>query len=367
MKVAINASILAGPVTGIANYLLAALSRLSAYEQHTFFVYLSDDIDLNQLVDTLGDNVVIRSSRIKSRLGKKIWEQLMLPRWTRLDEVDVFWSPSHHLPLLLPKRVKTVVTIHDIVWKLFPETMPLLNCLAERILMPLSLAASDAIVAVSKSTAGDVIKYWPSFSDKVVVTYPAFNIPKVQVLKEKGSTLKGNKYLLFVGTIEPRKNLRNLMKAYLQLPKLISESYPLVIVGGNGWGASEELKLMQQQRPQSIKFSGYVTDEELTTLYKDASLFIMPSLYEGFGLSLVEAMYYGLPVITSSCSSMSEVVGTAAITVDPHDVDSISNAIQNVLTDGVLQESLKVKSKARANELLSMRSVDELVQIFENV
>ncbi len=366
MRIAINASILHGPVTGIAKYLLAAISRFSEYQQHTFFVYLSHEVDLDKLTSSLGDNVIVRRGKTKSRLGKKAWEQLVLPRWSRLDKIDVFWSPSHHLPLFLPKTIKKVMTIHDVVWKAYPQTMPLLNRLAERILMPLSMRVSDTIVTVSKSTADDVVKYWPSFSDKVMVSYPAFNIPQNTSLKLENSVIQTDKYILFVGTIEPRKNLLNLMKAYLKLPREITDDFQLFIVGGEGWGEKEELRQLQEQSAQKIKFLGYISDKELGALYQYASLFILPSFYEGFGLPLVEAMSYGVPVITSNCSSMPEVVDKAAIMIYPDDLESIQKAISNVLTDGNLQESLRVKSKVRANELLSIRPVDELVKIFES-
>lgn len=366
MRIAINASILDGPVTGIAKYLIAVICRLPKYKQHTFFLYFPKAVDLNRLVGTLGENVVVRNSKNRNKLTKKLWEQRVLPTWCREDMIDVFWSPAHHLPLFLLGDIKKVVTIHDVVWKKTPLTMPLLNLLSEKILMPLSLKKADKIITVSMSTANDVRAYWPIYENKIVVNYPAFNLPKPETSNYKEHLIIKRNYILFVGTIEPRKNLENLLKAYLQLPEDLRKVYDLVIVGGKGWGKRTELKRLHEQSPERIKFLGYVSECELASLYKNASVFVLPSIYEGFGLPLVEAMYYGVPVITSNCSSMPEVAKDASLKVDPNNIESISNAMAEILINSKLKKDLEKKSKIRANALMSLNSIDKLIEQLES-
>ena len=233
MRIAVDARPLSAPLTGIGRYTQALLQEMVA-SGHQWFIYSDRPLQVP----------LPESPRISVRYGSAAggtpgslrWAQWGFARWAIQDVVDVFWSPRHHLPLLLPARIASVVTIHDLVWCQFPETMKPKNLLLERVLMGPSIAAADKVICVSKFTASEVSRYYPSAVGKCRVIHEAANLPT----QRNHGSVEGipSRYLLFVGTLEPRKNLPRLLHAYAQL-KDDEHVPPLVIVGGGGWGKED--------------------------------------------------------------------------------------------------------------------------------
>lgn len=361
MRIAVDARPLAHPQTGIGRYTESLLRRLVT-SGHQWFLYSDREISPRFAFD---DHVQVRQGRARPGSPQSlIYSQLVFPRWARGDCVDVFWSPRHHLPLQLPRGIARVVTVHDLVWKRFPQTMRRFNWLLERVLMAPSLQRADSIIAVSEFTRGEIAALYPDVALRCAVVHEAAEPERTHF--ENTIPLPREPYFLFVGTLEPRKNLMRLLQAFaLALPQL-SDSYKLLIAGAGGWGDVDlpaELQRLGIER--NVALLGRVSEYELQALYSAAYALVMPSLYEGFGLPALEAMSHGKPVIASNCGALPEVVGDAGILVDPHSTQAISSAIQALATEQSLMVKLALKAKQRAAIFCWDRAAADTLKILE--
>ena len=296
-----------------------------------------------------------------------IWAQTELPRRAAQDKIDVFWGPAHRLPFFLDRRIPRVITIHDLVWRDMAATMRWQTWMADRWLMKPGVAVADEVVAVSAATA-DVLKTeFPGCGEKLNVIHPGLTaIGGAAAPKELSSFGIDRPYILFVGTLEPRKNLLRLLQAYAALPQSTRQQFLLVLAGGQGWRLGD-LKghIAELQIEPSVRLTGYVPDTDLAQLYRHARFLAMPSLYEGFGFPIIEANAMGIPVLTSNTSSMPEVAGKAGILVDPNDVQSIRNGLESLATDDVLHARLVDNARPNSARFDWMESARQLERIFE--
>lgn len=279
--------------------------------------------------------------------------------------VDVYWGPAHRLPLFRLKSVRYIVTIHDLVWKVCPQTMPLRRRLAESILFPLALRNADIILAVSQNTAKDIVHYFPSYASKVKTIPLAAGIAPYKgeaVLNKRDLT-----YILFVGTIEPRKNIRNMLQAYSRLSESLKEKYKFIIVGNAGWGGINiEDLLVEFDLIRFVKWKRSVGDDELRELYRNAYCLLFVSYYEGFGLPILEAQCFGVPVITSNTSSLPEVAGDGALLVDPHSVESITASLEELLNNSSLRASLSTKAYLNSEKYSWLETANKTKLVFSS-
>ena len=349
LKLSIDGRNLCGPMSGISRYVSQSILGLS-----------STGIDISVL------HPMPIASQFRFLLDcpnvtfKQVKRCLNIPCYTDLNE-DVFWGPAHRLPVNHPKRVPTVVTIHDLVWQHYRETMHKRTYLGEKLFFRGAVNRADRIVCVSKSTAHDLAQYNPILSDKIITIYPGANEPKKFPTGKKS-------FLLFVGTMEPRKNLNTLIDAYAALSEGLRNEVPLTIVGGNGWGrVNLKSYILDRGLEGNVRLITNANDEEINKLYAECYCLLMPSLYEGFGLPLVEAMKYGKPVITSNVSSMPEVAGNAGLLVNPKDTTSISYQIKRLITDKVLYSQLTENAQSRAKLFSWAASTDTLLSQFSKL
>lgn len=365
MRVGIDIQMLCRSVTGIERYAHEVIKQmLRLYPDVDFYLYAPLPIksDLGP-----AKNLTIRTSNvIKFRGACALWSQTKLPIWARKDRLDVLWVPTHRMPRLLPDDIARVVTIHDLVWKYASRTMPPLNLLAEKILMPDAVRLSDRIVADSQSTADALAEAFPQSRMKTCVVHlGTTEFPRYkgrEALLELGID---RPYWLFVGTLEPRKNLPALLRAYATLEASVRHEYLLVIAGGKGWGNQNLASIIRElDLNNAVRLTGYVDEETLATLYKHALFLAMPSLYEGFGLPLLEAMSFGVPVLTSSCSSLPEVAGDGGLMVDPLNGNSIAHGIYKMLTDFEYRNLLASRAKNNASKFSWEKAAKEIMGIF---
>jgi len=326
LKVGVDCRPLSRSLSGIGRYTRELLSLLTGVQDVHWFLYCDQAFEApfaNR------PNVTLRLSRQSGNLAEHLWYQVVLPRQLKRDRLDVFWSPRHHLPLFMPSSVRAVVTIHDLTWKRFPETMKRLQYWSERLQMPHSLRQAASIITISASSRSDLERYFPATRDKIRV------IPCGVTRLQAGAFTRPlpQQYLLFVGTPEPRKNIRRILEAYAQLPATLRAAYPLVLAGGHGWLVDLGRWVEELGIRADVVALGAVSADELGYLYSQARLLLMPSLYEGFGLPILEAFQFGVPVVTANCSSMPEVAGNAGCLVDPLRVESICVGIERLLTD----------------------------------
>ncbi|MDO5690960.1 MAG: glycosyltransferase family 1 protein [Pseudomonadota bacterium] len=364
MRVGVDARLMAEPITGIGRYTWEMVRALQQQPELELRLYLPRPV--------MGDNpsascTTLRTARMPGRPGKMLWSQTLLPLWAARDQVQVFWGPTHRLPARLPARIARVVTIHDLVWRHAGATMRPLSRLLERALMPHAVAQADVVMADSAHTAADIEAEFPQTRDKVRVVHPAASrLPPalgLEALRPLGIT---RPYVLFVGTLEPRKNLPRLLQAFAALPADLRASHQLVVAGGQGWGGVDLPRAVAALGLQDTAvLPGYVSDQVLATLYAHARCLAMPSLHEGFGLPLVEAMACGVPVITSNLSSMPEVAQDAGLLVNPLQVQEITAALHALLGDFALHARLAARAGHHAQRFNWQHAAQQARLIFE--
>jgi glycosyltransferase involved in cell wall biosynthesis len=278
-----------------------------------------------------------------------LWEQMIQPWSLRQAGVDLL----HGLALVGPavSACPFVVTIHDLSFLFYPQNFQLLKRLYLQFFTRHSVRRARRVIAISENTKRDVVQQYGIPADKVDLIYygldPIFRpLPSDQVDRFRAERRLPERFMLFVGTLEPRKNVVRLVEAYAQLPR---ERPLLLLVGGKGWlyddifARVEDLDLSGE-----VRFVGYVPAEELPWWYNAADLFVYPSLYEGFGLPPLEAMACGTPVVSSKVSSLPEVVGSGGLLVDPTDTEALASAMKRMVTDRETHDSTRAAGLAQA-------------------
>lgn len=364
-RIAIDARILSEPLTGIGRYTLEILIRLVENREIDWFLYSHKPIIVGSWRQP---NVYLKTSNLHGRILRMIWAQTVLPYLVKKDAVDLFWSPAHRVPSLLSNSIFKVVTIHDLVWKYAGDTMRKSSRLLDKWLMPVAIKSADWVFCVSESTKRDVLDLIPSSHDKLSVTYNAatfLNQPSAEIVNSDIQRLLGVDYFLFVGTHEPRKNLDRLLEAISMLSLQTKTKMKFYIVGGRGWGGVNVDKLIIQHNLSGmVEALGYVSEPALYELYKHAKFLVMPSLYEGFGLPIAEAMNLGVPVLTSNISSMPEIAGDSAILVDPHSATSIAQGLCSLINDVALRNDLAKKARKKSQCYSWDKTAAEIEAIF---
>tara|TARA_R110001599_G_scaffold145321_1_gene327616 strand:- start:70110 stop:71207 length:1098 start_codon:yes stop_codon:yes gene_type:complete len=336
-RIAVDARPLCHPGTGICRYTRELLTRMCR-QGGEWFLYS------HQRYDTTGfnlPNVHHRVAGIPTSLRAGQLSHLFFPLWVRRDRVDAFWGPRHQLPLMLPADVRAVVTIHDLVFRDRSETMRFPGREVENFFTPRALARADTITVVSQFTRQRLQYHFPQYAHKVVVV-PGASMLTDAARYQGAARAEQGKYFLFVGTLEPRKNLPRLLRAYKRYCQETPQPLPLKIVGGAGWGGEDIAGLVDAWKlTQWVELLGKVEDSALVRLYGEAYGLLMPSLYEGFGLPVVEALSLGVPIITSRDSAMAEVAGSAGLYVDPESEMEIAEALLRLTADPQLYNELR--------------------------
>ena len=298
----------------------------------------------------------------------------LVPAALRRVGVDVFHGMDHVGVPFVGRSGRYVATVHDVIALILPETFTPRHRLVVRTALAMVRRRADLVIVPSRAVERDVVRRLGLSGDRVVVTpegcEPRFRpTPCAEVLARRGLPPR---YVLAVGTIEPRKNLTTLLQAFARLRQEtgIDPALRLVLVGARGWldGPIHET-VRSLGLGGMVHFAGFVDDDDLPAVYSGAALFVFASLYEGFGLPLLEAMACGAPVITSDVSAMPEVAGDAAVLVDPRDVDGLAAAMARVLRDDALRDRLRAAGIARARrfpwEATARRTLDAYASLVQ--
>ncbi|HUV82962.1 MAG TPA: glycosyltransferase family 1 protein, partial [archaeon] len=339
MKIAIDARTV-GIGGGAKNYVLNLLRAIAKIDKANEYVIFYNSIQASRSNFTDVQNF----SEIHIGLGNNkllipLWNQVLLPINLKKENIDLIHGTKNETPFIL-KCCKSVITIHDLTPFLFPTDFMLLDRIYWKTIIPRSLRKSDRIIAISEHTKKDIVNFFNIPADKIDVILHGLPegygvISDYNVLeKVKNRYSLTDNFILYVGTIRPRKNIETLVKAFYKLKKSKQIIHKLVITGKELLCGHELYKLIQLLKLENdVIFTGFVLDEDLPAIYNLAELFVYPSLYEGFGLPPLESMACGTPVITSNTSSLPEVVGDAGIIVDPYDIDDLAKVMYDVLTD----------------------------------
>jgi len=373
MKIAVNILSAKSQHHGVGVYVANILKHLIPLaEEHTFLFYKrSEGIPIQTLRAGAGikweDIVLPRALRI-------IWEHTFLPLSLSKEMVDLFWGPCNFLPLI--KACRYLVTIHDLAPFLLPHSLPFIRRIYYKRAFVNSIRQADQIIVVSESLKTDLIKTLVVPEEKIKVIYngidESFRPVTDNVILSRGREKYHlpSSFILTLGVLEPKKNIERLLLAYADLKKSLP-NLPKLVIGGSreyGWMNSRVFQLAKNLAlDDEVIFTGMIEHEDLPAVYNLATLFVLPSLYEGFGLPVIEAMACGTPVITSNTSSLPEVAGNAAVLVNPYDVEKISQAIGQVLSNERLQKEMREKGIENAKRFSWERAANALLEIFEEI
>lgn len=313
-----------------------------------------------------------KTSLLKSKIYsiKEQFEYLF-----RIPSVDIFWSPHYNAPLFPIRAKKKVVTIHDVYHLAYSHTLSPFQKMYARLMINAAVRLSDAIITVSAFSKGEIIKYTGCDASKITVIHNGVK-QQTSVMDHNATKSKygisQQPYLLFVGNVKPHKNLHTFLKAFAGLPKDLYKAYQVVIVGKKDGMITGDPRLFNWinetgDLSRKLTFTGIVDDEDLDTMYAGASLFVFPSLYEGFGLPPLEAMVNGCPVIAAASSSLPEVCGDAVLYFDPESSASIKEAIIKVLNNKTTADTLIAKGFARVPQFTWESSAALHKQLFERL
>jgi glycosyltransferase involved in cell wall biosynthesis len=374
MHVALNAQLLSFRQSyrsgGISRYSYHLLRELRALDgQHRFTAYVSEPPPAE-----LGPTERFTAQVVRPFSGRPAlripWEQLVQPLTLARDRADLHHGLAYAVPLLWPGP--SVVTVYDLSFLRFPELFNRGNRVYLAAMTRLAVRRARRVITISEHARRECVALLGLPAEKLVVTYPAADatfrpLPPAEVAAFRARRGLPESFILYLGTLEPRKNLPTLVRAYAELRRTTRLPHRLVIAGGVGWQFSDAFAAVRELGlERDVLFPGYVPGDEQALWYNAAALFIYPSRYEGFGLPALEALACGVPTIVSNAASLPEVVGDAALQVDPNDPAALARAMSMVLEDPERQAALRAAGPARAASFTWQRLARQTVAAYES-
>jgi len=363
MHIGVDIRCLMNPVrTGVGEYTYQLLNAVFKMDkENQYFLFYNSSKDVSQFIPKWEQ---INVHYVGLWWPNKLLNLLLWLGLVNLDKLiagnlDYFFSPNLNF-ISLSRKTKFILTIHDLSFEFLPECFTLKQRLWHWFLRPKKQCErADVVLVPSENTRRDVIESCKVVSSKVVKVghgcqYPISNIQY---------PISNNKYILYMGTLEPRKNVEVLIDAYRKLYNSTTfTTYNMVIAGDKGW-KSDKLVALINNTP-GVEYVGYVDETKKTELYQNAALFVFPSLYEGFGLPVLEAMAFGVPVIASNRPSLGEVCGNAAYYVNPNNVADLAGVMKLVLADDKLRQEMSWKGIVQAQKFNWEDSARLLLSLF---
>jgi len=370
MKILIDYTQIPIQKVGVGIYALNLISKIQELDKVNKYLILAQDDDL----DILGMNnnlIKIKGCYFRHFALRFLLEQFYIPYLIIKHKINVVHSLHYSFPLIA--CTKKVVTIHDLTFFKFPESHLCIKRCYFRLFIMLSSIFVDRVITDSKSTLDDFLKKFYMDKNKTSVVHlgksDVFNSnllsSRIDFVKQKNGINK--EYFLYLGTIEPRKNIKSIILSFNEYLK-INKSFQLVIAGKKGWFFNDVFDLVEGlQLQEYVIFTGFVNEQDKPYLISGAKIFIYLSLYEGFGIPVLEAMACGIPTITSNISSLPEVAGDAALLVNPLSVDEIYHGIKRLLSDKELYAELKQKSIKQANKFSWENTAKKTIEVYNSL
>ncbi|MDR3654055.1 MAG: glycosyltransferase family 1 protein [Paludibacter sp.] len=353
MKILIDFTQIPLQKNGVGVYAYHTFESLLKNDNSNQYVTLiqNDDSDFASFLFPNNKIVKINSKYFRRFIPRVFFEQVFIPVYCILNKVDIIHSLHYSFPLFKFKQ-KQVVTIHDLTFFLYPKVHTLFKRYYFRLFIYLAGKFANEIICVSQSTANDLFTIFPKIKANVSVIPLAVKNEQVIYSNSESQDILNkfniqSKFILFIGTLEPRKNIENLIRSFDKI-SISNPEIKLVLVGRKGWFFESMFSLVNELRlSDKIIFTGFVTENEKFLLLSKCDIFVYPSIYEGFGLPILEAFVYQKPTISSSISSIPEVAGDAAILINPSSVEELAQEIDKLLNDKLLYNSLIPKMKER--------------------
>ena len=372
LKIGYDAKRLFNNFTGLGNYSRTLLFNLSEYyPEHVYYLYTPKLVNNKETAFFQSrPNFEVRLP--KQKVLANYWRSRGIKKDLKKDKIDLFHGLSHEIPIgLKDLNTPSFVTIHDLIFKFYPTHYPRIDRSIYEFKCKYACNHADCIIAISESTKRDIIHYYGVPEEKVNVIYQSCH----ERFKQEKSDLKIREilekyqipqdFLLYVGSLTQRKNLKGLLEAMAQLPS--EEQIPLVVVGN---GRTYKKQMVQLVHTLGLKHLVFWTDvqyKELPILYQASLAFVYPSFYEGFGLPVIEALFSKVPVITSNVSSMPEAAGPHSLLIDPEDSSSIADAISRLLNDSGLRENMTRRGYEFAQKFNPERLTKQMMDTYLSV
>jgi len=362
-RIGVDLRALVGTVSGIGFYTRSLLLHLARSGWAEYVGMAHKGVEGAEELQDAG----VRLEQRSAPLGV-IWQQLYLPSRLRRRDIDLFWSPLFTLPRGLD--LPGVVTIHDLTPLLHPETHTLKVRMSIRPFLKGTIATAGRIIADSEATATDIRHRFPASNSRIQVIYPGVDrvfepgdAQEITTTREELGCPDG--YFLFAGTLEPRKNVAFLLDAWEALRRENPQAPKLVLAGGYGWRSRDLLdRIGRLERTGGLLYLDRLERRRLVRVFQAASVFVLPSLYEGFGLPAAEAMACGVPTVATNTSSLPEVIGDAGVTVELNDVDGLKDALRRLSQDTSWAAEVGTRCRERARRFDWGRGAAEMEQVF---
>ncbi len=372
MRVALNATALLSPLTGIGQYTYQLAKGLQALPELELELFYGTSWN-KEVRDQPVPSIVTLKSLVKRFIPNaysinRFFQQYRFTGGVRSNRVDIYHEPNF---LAFKFNGPSVITVHDLSWIRFPNTHPAERVRAMNTYFEPGLRRAVFILTDSEFVKRELMDVFGVKAERIrpvlLGVEPLFHPRTAEDTRPvlERLDLVHNQYLLAVGTLEPRKNLQVALRAYMLLPKKVRKHFPLVLVGMNGWRTSAlEQQIAPMIRAGEIRQIGYLPREELAMVTAGALTLIYPSIYEGFGLPPLEAMACGVPVIASDVSSLPEVVGDTGLLIDPYDDEALAKTILKMITDPDIRQQLSLKALARSAEFTWEKCARQTVDVY---
>jgi glycosyltransferase involved in cell wall biosynthesis len=364
--------------TGVTRYiseLVRALPRVDGSHRYSLLINRRVPESLLPTAHGAGSCVERRVTRfpIVGTQSRILWEQAVQPLEVAFRGFDVIHHTDRSMPWL-PTGIPSVCTIHDISYTSFPETYTRGKVVYNEITARIAAVRADRIITASENTKREIMRYLRVPQDKIRVVYDAADVMFQPIVSTEDLEATRQRFglphniILYVGSLNPRKNVVTLVRGYAELKRISDLPHKLVLAGPSDWKSDPLFRTIQQLGLESeIALLGQVTDLELAHLYNLADLFVFPSLHEGFGLPPLEAMACGTPVVCADSGSLPEIVGNAALVVEPTDVEGLTRAMERVLTDPKLASRLGGMGLERARMFSWEQTARETLAVYEEI
>jgi len=369
MKIAVYANeITRQGESGVKTYSLEIINHLlQTDDKNEYILYCKKDIE---------DKVVVQKAKMVVAGRKKhLWAFTVFAKLVKAERPDVVFMPVQTFPFLIrPKgKLKIVITVHDVAFLFFPQYFTFVRRQILQFHTKRAVKFADRVIVPSEATKNDLVRAYGVNPKKIKVIYHGASKNLLKMADKNDPRVIGlsgkNPYVLYVGSVQPRKNIVRLVQAFDMLKSSGKfNEHKLIICGGKGWLYE---KIYQQMcgsaYSEDIILVGDANNDLLASLYTSATLLVMPSLYEGFGLPVVEAMSFGLPVVCADNSSLSEIADGAALLVDAYSPEDIFRKVERILEDGNLRLELSRKGLARAKDFNWEKTAEETLEVIESV
>lgn len=374
MKIGFDAKRLFLNYTGLGNYSRYVVNGLAKYyPDHDYFLFSPKTPNNSETSSYFNQNKIqiIRPNGINALpLISAFWRSKLITSNSLFKGLDIFHGLSNELPLGISKNIKTCVTIHDVIFLRYPQYYNNIDVFTYTRKMKSACAHADKIIAVSQQTANDIIHFFNADPSRIVVSYQGcherfrseVDVETKKLIAEKYKL--PNSFILNVGTVEERKNVHLLIEAVSKLPDSLKR--PIVIIGRNtGYQQKVADTIKKTKMEQLVQFIHRVDISDLPAIYQQASVFVYPSLFEGFGIPIIEGIESGVPVITSKGSCFSEAGGPSVLYTDPNDSDELTEALKHVLqSDNSIQIA---EQKKHVQQFRSDRTTQNLIKIYQSL